>query len=275
MTVLERKHAVVTQARAPPQTTTSPCSSGTRRRRSLRESPPNRKTAGRPRRNRHDGRAEIALVLVLMKREACAGLVAIEQAGHRGRTPGKPPACAAVRATSRNTGGIGGHGRPFSGSRAVVADSPWRSSHPTQAAAIGHGHRHAESAGVTRCRKGAAAVDVLDRLPPMRPRGPARIRGQATKRPVSERFVPGVGTSDVSNRSRESRFCMPPLDFNRSMSCANRPCHGRPSFDTQRRIMIRIDRKLNWRPQQPENRSSRRAARHHCRAHSPAAPLRK
>lgn len=139
----------------PPQTTTSPWARRTRVGRSARRRP-EQEDRGQPQRHRHDGRAQVLLVAVLVQRQARTRQIAVDQAGigneaviagGGGGLGGKRGERCRHRWPRLPRGGI---------DRVIAIAAPVR--YPAVCAAVGHGHRHAQSAGRDqvspwRCRR--------------------------------------------------------------------------------------------------------------------------
>jgi hypothetical protein len=77
---------------------------------------PEQEDGGQPERDGHDRRLEVPLVPILVERESPTRLVPVDETGV-GLEGVESCRAAASRASSANTAGIDGQGRPLSGSR--------------------------------------------------------------------------------------------------------------------------------------------------------------
>ena len=97
------------------QTTTSPCSSGTRAGGDLRFSPPNKNTAGAPSDTDTIGASKSLSSLSWCSESRAPGSYRLMRQAS-GSKPGNPARSAAQRASSKKEAGMLGHGRPLTGS---------------------------------------------------------------------------------------------------------------------------------------------------------------
>src|SRR5712692_4978378 len=133
-----------------------------------------------------------------MKREARAGVVAIEQTGIGGEL--REP--ASLRSRTGQLEKYRRHRRPRPAVQRIarVVAIATAVAHPTQAAAIGHGHRHATATLCRQMTKGRGSFDVFDGRQQCR----HAVERESPEQPGTrhESFVPGVERISVEQITR-------------------------------------------------------------------------